>query len=881
MTDNNRKGSVIVMVVGLLVLLAMVGMTFIIVAHMDRRESASIATVAPMKQVAGGVLQQIRAKLAADLYISSGDVIYGDATNYKEQVDFPHEDYDKHLASFGPVDTNGDGVVDTWKHISNHNDVGVFANVAVDDALLVDTDGYSWGGNEGDAKLFSSGVSNRSGKQYYVAYRLIDASSLMNANSAYATLSAKAGRVMPVTDVSLSALAGVTARNEVHAVRRGDTGVNITDYNTHYVLRPLNPNPPGGTAFLPFDASDMLAVVWGRTIPNTASGRLYEALGTYAQSPTDRRPYLTVHSASRDYVRQVSGGVNEPMTDNRRVGLNTAAFVDLFNAFYNAIPVNPDAFPLDDNARRMVAAQLAVNVIDYRDTDNDVTVQDVYDAIPAKIGTVFGVERQPFITEAWLRMEWVGDAATGSVQQWSAIELFNPYKTQVDLTGYKLKVGGNTNDLQNNPGSIPAGERIVIVSNTADIQALSKSQDDNLDLREPCTLFRQSSSDAAGVSSVPVGSVGIGDFVDLDLDEPNAGDPPVYAAIRRDDAVARAKYSVAVYKTYGGNTVTYLIGETGCPTATLTNLGRSNVDPLVGGEATVTTTPAAAPTPVFVRNGNLINLGEVSRIFYKGPSDSDPLDNVLASMSPNNVSNGRLYTLGAITPGGWTVTNANIPDVPPICMLGDYMDVLTPSTDNDVRTDTVYGRININTAPWQVIQYLPGISAMAQRDLIATDIVAYRDLLDNTSTGGTDYSAGARAAILTDLRDAPGFASPGEVAIPIYLRGSKADIAAGYKLPQNNYSATDESPYNYTLAGTADDGLDEITGDLSKYDIYYSWMSNQLTVRSDVYIAYIRVQIGSSATTAGAVRRYIAVIDRSNCTSTDKLPDVLMFAEMK
>ena len=845
------------MVVGLLVLLAMVGTTFIIVAHMDRREAYSIATSAPMKRVAGGFLQQIRIKLADDLYINGSNVIYGDATNYKQQGDCPHEDYDKHLASFAPVSLGG---VLTWRHISNHNDIGVFVDVLANDPLLVDTDGYrNDGTNAGDAILFNSGVGNRSGGEYWVAVRIVDASSLMNVNSAYSSTidaAAAAGVVMPVTNIALDALVGTSVRDSVHDARNGSTTDNIATYNTNYVRRPLNPVV---NIYRPFDVSDMTALLWGGTVPNTASGRLWEALGAQFNAA---KPYLTVHSASRDYVRQVPGGVNDPLPNNRRVDLNNAGFVDLSKAFYNAIPMNVPGFPAGAPGRRTVAAQLAANVIDYRDGDDTPyrpTILEMAAAGLAPGTTLFGVERQPFITEAWLRMEWDAAVPPGSVKQWSAIELFNPYKTAISLVGYKLKVGaGAANNFQNLPpgNMLPAGGRIVIVSSAAEIRAVTKYQDTNLDLRETCTIFRT----ASGGALVPVGSV---ESAKIGLTVPTAFTPEaVYARIRRDDAVARAKYSVAVYST---QPYTYRIGDGGCPDETSTNLGRSNSGVDLGA--------AVAPTPVFVRNGKLINLGEVSRIFYVGPkSDGTPLDEVLASLSPGHVSNGRLYMLGALQAGGWG--NPNIPNIPPICMLGDYMGALTPDPANTGRIDTVYGRININTAPWPVIRYLPGISAMAQRDRIAKDIVAYRDLLDNTAAGGTDYSAaGARAAAsgIANLRPDAGFACPGEIGIPL------ARIVT--PMPNNTYNTS--APNCYKVAGGSDDGLDGITDDLSKRDIYYAWLSNQITVRSDVYIAYIRVQIGSDPATTGAVRKYVAVIDRSNCASPTDLPDVLMFAEMK
>ncbi|MDY7011915.1 MAG: hypothetical protein SVV80_14385, partial [Planctomycetota bacterium] len=217
MTRYHRKGSVIVMVVALLVLLAMVGSTFIIIAHMDRREAKSLATAAPMNQVAEGVLQQIRAKLTDDLYFdtATGTVVYGNAAKYQEQVDFPHEDYDKHLASFAPVDTNGDGIADAWRHVSNIHGAAAdkVSNLAINDGYLVDTDGwaYLWDAGQnawvltpagtsgswpGDAVLFKSGVTNRAGEAYYVAVRVIDASSLININSAYGPPAAAVGETV-------------------------------------------------------------------------------------------------------------------------------------------------------------------------------------------------------------------------------------------------------------------------------------------------------------------------------------------------------------------------------------------------------------------------------------------------------------------------------------------------------------------------------------------------------------------------------------------------------------------------------------------------------------------------------------------------------------
>ncbi len=863
------------MVVGLLVMLAMIGTTFIIVANMDRRESRSIATAAPMKQVAGGVLQQIRAKLAADLHIDIAGVIYGSAADYKQQVDYPHEDYDRHLASFDPA-AGG-----FWKHLSNiYNRPAIeVEDILAWDPLLVDTDGYGWG----DAKLYPSGVTNRAGQEYYVAVRIIDASGLMNINSAYSTSAAVSGVVMPVTNISLEDLTNTATRDNVHEGndrgtpapataddiigRNGGAGSgdNIATYNAHYVQRPLN---PGSNAYRPFEMSDMLALTWGWNIPDTASGRLWEALKLDGTGQFDAaKPYLTVHSASRDYIRRAVGIQNT----THRVNLNIAGFEDLFNAFYNAIPEGIVGFTDDDNARRVVAAQLAVNVIDYRDDDETTYVPTPALMTSVKLSGVklFGIERQPFITELFYKVYKVSEAPD-VYNRYSAIELFNPYKTDISIVGFKLTEGGTEKTPTGGwpDVNISPGRRIVIVSDNATIPVHADVERvlviPGLDLDKGIIIYRSRKSDGTGPASdkdVPLGDATV-----------NVADPDLgfssMVVFQRDDVPSHAKYSIDVTNSF--NDVDYTNTDGGGMTAGNTNLGKAN------DNYTCKAVTDAKPTPVFVRNGNLINLGDVSRIFYVGPSSSGvPLDKALA-LSPTNVSNGRLSTSGEILLG-------TDPQIPPACMLGDYMDVLAPDPNNG-RPGTVYGRININTAPWQVIQHLPGISTMTtdigggkmMRERIAKDIVAYRDLLNN-ALGGTDYSILVApreiATGLVNLREDEGFASPGEIAVPL------AKIIT--PMPRNIYGNFAPNCYKITDSGTGDDGLDEITDDLSKYEIYYSWLSNQITVRSDVYIAYIRVQVGGDPAPTGPVRKYIAVIDRSNCTSINDLPNELMFAELK
>ena len=60
---QRRRGTAILMAVMLAVLLGMIGMSFVIIAHLDRREARSIAMSAPVRRVALGTLDIVRARL--------------------------------------------------------------------------------------------------------------------------------------------------------------------------------------------------------------------------------------------------------------------------------------------------------------------------------------------------------------------------------------------------------------------------------------------------------------------------------------------------------------------------------------------------------------------------------------------------------------------------------------------------------------------------------------------------------------------------------------------------------------------------------------------------------------------------------------------------
>ena len=85
--SHRHSGAAILMAVMLLVLLGMVGMSFVIVAHLDRREARSLAMSPPARRAAMGTLEMIRAALLDDL----GLFTYGQIKGQGKQSEFPYE----------------------------------------------------------------------------------------------------------------------------------------------------------------------------------------------------------------------------------------------------------------------------------------------------------------------------------------------------------------------------------------------------------------------------------------------------------------------------------------------------------------------------------------------------------------------------------------------------------------------------------------------------------------------------------------------------------------------------------------------------------------------------------------------------------------------
>ncbi len=199
---------------------------------------------------------------------------------------------------------------------------------------------------------------------------------------------------------------------------------------------------------------------------------------------------------------------------------------------------------------------------------------------------------------------------------------------------------------------------------------------------------------------------------------------------------------------------------------------------------------------------------------------------------------------------------------PSVQKLFKYLTVIDPGLGET----RIKGRININTAPWYVIAQLPWVSQ--RRDVpsnydpnaLAQAIVAYRDKLNLSPAGpdyyqGGDYFSRKLETAVPNLRENPGFESIGELATVTNTSAFKHDYDIHYYALDGN----DLWGYPDLTAGGERRLGDGSVDDFKERDVIFARISNLVTVRSDVFTAYILVRAGNN----GPQKRVIVILDRS------------------
>lgn len=813
--DRLFKGSALILTVVLTSLLAIVGVLFVMIARVDKIASSALLENKEVDAAVDSVLARICEELVLDVPDVAG----------QEYYDYPDQ-YDRWLADLEPYRVGNNYY---WRQVSDVTGIlqsyagGVQAKVIREYDVITDFNtpvatADADGDGVGDSKWVPLiDVTSSRGKPIYAAVRIIDNGGMLNVNTAFKLdpdAGAKGIDGSSQMHINAMALAGwpgnppTLAEEDALLQARANYGVgadpyDLGRYEQNVIWSYAEPNRP----YTPFDISDELELryrfilnhtgidtrleAWGgefrNTIdtPVTSGGQELDAWFRRVSDPGIVDPnYAYRHLATVYNMDRIVNPAGSTLNNGKMVNVNMADIQSLCTALRTALL---DAAVVDADR---LAAQTAVNIIDHRDNDSNVTVY----ANPDDGGIYYGFERPCiYVSEPAYRTEQVPRVGTFTSY---AIELFKPYFED---------------------GDPAAGEWQLVIDGRAIPITWSGTR------RFHVIRFEDANAPASIRPLLPV------TFNDPDTPaDPSAFgyDPSNYPQLPQESSYTTfgANSIISLQRQAGGTFIT--VDSVTVPAGWLNATGSAlsfkrdinphkcirrlwtlatQAGPANLGQPNAFAHADAQQMQAHPANQPFTNIGEIGMIFCRDVYD----DAVIRSATEAAV-------------------RLDLKD-PAFSRVLQYLTVIDPAYHGWGANETrIKGRININTAPWFVIAQLPWM-----RPPIAQAIVAYRD--QTVVPGGPDYST--RPGV-------PGFRSIGDLM----------------QVSEMEFYAADPAD----LAGFPDltprDGAGQ---DFEERDMIFQRISNLITVRSDIFTAYILVRIGLD----GPQKRFVAVLDRSSVSA--------------
>lgn len=846
--SRRATGSALILTVVLTSLLALIGVLFIMAARLDKMGTTATADSRELDFAVDTVVAQICETLADD--------VPGVSPN-QERYDYPDAN-NLWLADLEPVQVSTGSYA--WRQVSNLTGVDTTdtKDVAISSVgehdLIVDvnalaSDADADGDGVSDARWYRiPGLMSGRGKPIYAAVRIIDNGGLLNVNAAHwfndsfnkilatqrawvdgsrlsqINATALAGNADDVTSAQANATALLRARGITDDVN------GLADYDNRVVWGYLRPNSSNPYPYTPFDLSDELELRYRFLLNRESVDTLAEKWGLFRgntlSTPVDtggaeldawfRRatnfPGTSINGLDPNYAyRHVATTYNmdrllapQPIQVPGRPNPWKQVNVNVEPAAAIAEAVALALGEKNPNVAAVsaAAAQITANLVDYMDDDDD-EVTAIPDNPAAPTVWYFGFER-PCIYISEIACRFVPDPEDPNVIHRSyAIELYKPYfeDNSPKTSDWQLVITSSSGR-QEVERIIWSGTRRFHVMLKED--SVADLFDDN-DFSDPNAATDTTPYDRSlytdPLAQNMQSSFDEGDTISLErwVIPPAPAQSQTWVSV---DSVTVPSGWMAMDPNFSARSIQRDISPHKCIRRLWSAAAGA---PGLGGPANAY---VAAENPsriiqVHPANRPLRNIGELGMVFARSAYD----DNVVRDTTAGQV----LFDL----------TN------PDYARVFNYLTVIDPTLRGwDANEARVMGRINVNTAPWLVLGQLPWMRY--------EDTVAY-----------------GKAKAIVDHRNANGpFTSPAD----LMRVNALWTLASDGK--QNWY---DDTPRGPDLDLVPDGALD----DLEERDLLFRRVSDLVTVRSDVFTAYILVRIDRD----GPQRRMMAILDRSDVTA--------------
>ena len=922
--NKHRRGSALILVVVLTALLAVIGTIFLLSSRVESMSTSGIAENKALKSAVDDIIAKISDTLTNDVpgvrVDPSGNPLeeYYDYPGLKDKWLASIEPYRRETAVVGTFEYIWPQITDLTGVLQNQDDIEKkFAtrhvrvtpqksNVIIEYPEIMLNDDGSWlrNGNmadtannkddginkdeyrgqladaDGDGITDSkwiklTDVSTGKGKDIYAAIRIIDNGGMINVNTAYnfdpdsTTKNHVDGTTQLNIDLDELCDSNDTTDALTNALCSSNDLYSKNNYQNLVLRRIESPDDPD---YKPFDISDDLALRSRFCVDPNSKGRLRTAWKStlhlryrtfdssthdglddwqkeicrdilnfdcykFEDEKCDRRHMLTCWNMDR-IINPVGGkmfGVNGQL-DNMGIYDQKR----LFKAIKKALDSTGTALNTGDKA-----AQITANLIDYIDSDLKMTVinpLDMDDTLPPTANDKFYGFEGPcvYISEIAVICEANPDYPTDP-RQWLysyAIELYNPYAAADDAVqpatvpgdSWYLQIGGGAPIQITWPGT--GKFHVMLNKDTGATGSFAIAGSPSSDIY-PAMIF--SGGKISLVRKLYDGTYKEVDsfFVPADL---------VNGTFGTHNIVRDIKNHKCIKKLWN-------------PTITSTpGLGIDNSY----------NSPDQTLMQAHPANKPLDCIGDIGNIFaenaYDSTKDYTEEESVKINLA-NPIYQNLFQYLTVFDPNNDNIDND-----------GDGA-LKKDDKDQDGPEWKIPGRININTAPWFVLAQLPWVSKEIDRTTnaitinyeLSKAIVAYRDKI---KIDDVDYSQGRYStvgSVPAGVNEDVGFRSIGELNF-VVDNPTPADNL--YSMWRYRLDSTDLDGYpDLTKIDTNGDGIIDNTdiGDASKNDfeerdVIFARISNLVTVRSDVFTAYMLVRVGVD----GPQQRAIAVFDRSN-----------------
>lgn len=895
-------GSALILTVVLTSLLAIIGVLFVLVSRVDKMATSSISENKELNFAVEAVVAKISQELTLDV----------PGVERQEYYDYPGVN-DTWLASLEPYI---DGTVYKWRQISDvynkldpnlqlQADTVPDYQYAINERTIADADGD---GVADSRWVIIPEMSSGKGKPIYAAVRIIDNGAMLNVNTGF-----KFNPILDPNDpeanmldiggpdqlqINLLALAlrdpcDLTPEDETNLLAallreraNSSYGLNPWDFVSYRKNVIWNYGEPNGP-YTPFGISDELELRNRFLLRAEDSYTRLEQLGSPAYWTSSFRIGLEVPAGpggvnldgwfSHVSMDPTSTVLDPNIYDYRHItttynmdriinpiglGFNGGKMVNVNkadeNLLYDAIragllDAEPNFVGVDQ-----LAAQLAVNIVDLRDAYHSDPNAEVT-VLPLPDGSIYyGLEVQPFISDIAFKIS--STRANISTNNHFAIELYNPFDALIPLSSFRLEIRRHSGEVVgtiNLDGYVMSDyDRFVVTNNSgaSNTFGISGMMSTGGGKEDPALVLAEYDQEAGSDPRDPNYVLKEEGSYDVYLIRTTRTIPPSDIYLDRQQTKDNDWFGwnnvkdVSQYYSRADNDWNVVLQNMVSASNTLGTDNRLN-----GARTNYNFYDFASAFERFA------SVGDIARVLTIGPRPTtEPEDMIGMRLTPEPAENTVRLDL----------------QNPLYENIFQYLTVIDPNDHGLPEGETrIKGRINVNTAPWFVIAQLPWMT-----ESIAQAIVAYRDKLELV-TGVVDYSEG-RGVGMVDLdpvsqflpeqvREDMGFASITELLNVTHALANEIDPNIPYNVPYNDLYDIRKYGRDKELGNDKDhDAWPDLTpndgaeNDFEERDLIFSRISNIITVRSDVFTAYILVRIGVD----GPQKRVLAILDRSRVT---------------